>query len=169
MSERPTHSWLQIGLTISVAINLLLVGGLIGRALAPEPLAPTEIRNLQDVQRLQSPDGNRTRLRRAARGQLFEAWQATAAARGEVDAARTQLIETIRATPYDEPAVAAALATMRKAEARLKSDTHAQLITTLSQTPPEQRGALADMLLRQQRERPRPRRRNRRREPSAPR
>lgn len=142
---------LPIWLIVSLALNLLLIGGLAGWALAPDPTPLTETSRWTRTAP-SSPDrsdqAERRQTRRAARERLRETWRATHETRRELNTARETLKAAIVADPYDEARVASAFQAMREAEAKLERTTQDYLLTTLGKMRQEEREALAESMLR---------------------
>ena len=141
---------LPIWLIVSLALNLLLVGGIAGWTLAPRaaPLVETTQWSKPNSAADHSDRAERRETRRAARDRLRETWRATRETRRELQTAREALKTAIITEPYDEARVATAFQTMRDAEARLERTTQDYLLTTLGKMRQEEREALAESMLR---------------------
>ncbi len=129
-----------IGLIVSLAVNALLVGLILGaiggRGDAPthSSRGPAEIRFARDL-----VQNARPRDRRAIRRSLRDAWRDAAPLRSDVRSARARLQTEIAADPYDVAAVEAAFAELRAAEDALRASIHQVVAAELQRVPADRR------------------------------
>lgn len=148
MSELSRRArWL---LLISLLLNAVLIGGLIGHRLAarkaaPErPTAAAEAAPPRSVGRLARmlPAEQRPLVRA-----IFENHRPHIHAQADaIRDARRRLAALLRADPLDRPALDAALADLREAEQTAAQSTHAMMLDLFERLPPEQRQRLAERL-----------------------
>ncbi|UAB89791.1 periplasmic heavy metal sensor [Ruegeria sp. SCSIO 43209] len=142
MSDHPApkRKWMPILLVVSLALNLLIVGVILGAALRFKGSAHAD-----------APPGFGPALyyalpksdRKALRGELSDL-------RGKGSHRRKQdftaLSQVLRAVPFDPAAVASLLAQQSKATADLQTALHQQWLAQISAMNDDQRAAYADRL-----------------------
>lgn len=140
----PRRRWLGIALTLSLALNLVIIGAIGGGLIMRDkwghgPRAGHEAVAGGPLSRALEPDdrrklGRELRRMRRDRGVTREARRAAVAT----------LLDALRAVPFDAQAAAAQLAASRDGLARDAADAHALLIRHLAGMTDAQRAAFAD-------------------------
>jgi uncharacterized membrane protein len=123
------RTWLIAILIVSIGLNLLFAGVVIGRHLGAGP-TPHFGWMMQEIE----PE-TRKRLRSSMR----EHREATRPAQQALREAQHRLHQTIAADPFAEEDVQRALANLRRNSTGLQETMHQQMLTTLSQLEPEER------------------------------
>jgi len=142
MTEK-TGSRLPVWLLVSLVINALLVGLLIGGGLAgrkavqPASVSGEEFDMARGISRA-IPEAQRAVVRRALR----QAYSETRSQRRELRLARRDLGRLVGAETYDRGAVLAAFARLRVADEQVKARLHVALTEQLSELSAEQRRAV---------------------------
>jgi uncharacterized membrane protein len=135
-------------LFVSVAINLLLVGAAIGvaasgarlhRGVAPPGVGPGPRAFMGALPPEKAED---------IRKRLTAAWQANAPERDAARAARLEVFRLVSQDKFDEPALRAALAQVRAADARLTEKNQDAVIAVLKDLEPRQRVVALAAILR---------------------
>ncbi len=129
----------SIALVVSISINLLFIGAIIGRVMMHQgPGQPFgwAIRNLD-------PE-TRERLR----PQLKQFAETSQPIRREMRIARADFNQLLAAEEIDQAALAHALEKLRNITLRYQSSRHEQMITLLKEFEPEQRQQVARFLMR---------------------
>lgn len=142
----------RITLFVSLALNLLVVGAVVG-ALA----AGARIERGGEAERPMASQSLGPRVfllmlpadvRREVRAELVRTWRNAGEEREAARAARQEALAALAAEPYDPARLDAAFARMREADAALAQTFHAAVARTLSELTPEQRAAAAEALTR---------------------
>jgi uncharacterized membrane protein len=125
-------------LFVSLVVNLLLIGGVIGVVASGARLhgPPFERHGVRGPIAAVAIE-----RRRALMGGLREAWRQSDSLREASRQARLDLFAAAEKEPYDEAAVRAALAKMRAADVVLAEKYHDAVATALAKLPPEERMA----------------------------
>ena len=125
--------WVGLALALSVAVNLLVGGALLGRLLRPPPdPQPPMAWALRDL----DPSVRET-LRPQLRKRLSEAQPA----RRELRLALQSLGQALRQEPMDRDAASRALAQLRESGERYQAVLHESLLDILAELPAERREA----------------------------
>lgn len=138
-----------IALAVSVGLNLLLVGLIVGMALRPASSprgAPGG--NTDQVIMRTLLDGVTPAERRSVRQQLRRSWRTSIPLRENVSEARRELYQALRASPYNADRAQAAFKRWTEAESRLRQTVQNDLANQLIHVSPEARARLADTLTR---------------------
>lgn len=131
---------LVLGLVLSVAANLLLLGALLGRwQRGPEPPPVPLAWSLRAL----DPEE-----RAALRPLLQRHLASVRPLRRDLRRAGLELRELAAEEPFDRPAMERGLEALRDASARYQTELHAQLLTLLEQLPGERRQQLLERALR---------------------
>lgn len=131
--------WRTVAL-VSLAANLLIVGGLVGGYAAGARFQPPRMAQANDAGPARAllqalPQSERAAMRR----ELARTFVDARAMRKEARDARTALAQTALAEPYDPAAVKAALARMRAADAALAGRFHDAVADAFAKMSPEER------------------------------
>lgn len=146
---------LIIILVCSLAVNLLLVGGIAGRLMAGPP-GPPMPDHLGWVARLLDED------RRRELRPMFVDWvRETRPLRRDIHQSQLVLRDAIAAEPFDRDDVEAALSRLRENQLVWQAATHEELVAILAALRPEERERVIAFLSRE-------RRRDERRTPTPP-
>lgn len=134
----------RIALFVSLALNVLLIGAIVGwrleRLSAREAEPPARGAFMASL----TPQ-ERAELRRTLRAAFFETREERHAARRE----RAALMELATAETYDAAAVREALRRTRAAEMTLLSRIDDAVVAALAELPPEQRRAAVEAIVRE--------------------
>lgn len=128
--------WLQLALAVSMALNLLVAGAIIGRMRNPEPPLGWAVKQL-DAE-------TRQRLRPVMRRQVTN----TARARRELRQLQVEIRDLMAEEALDRDRLSATLARMRALGADYQESLHEGAIDVLAELTPEQRLRVARRLLR---------------------
>ena len=140
-----TNRWLVLALLVSLAINLLIAGVVIGRHL--DGGAPSRMHFEWLMQDLD--DATRSKMRK----NMHEQMKNTRPHRHDLRQAQRALHEAILTEPFEEDRVKAAMAEVRAASARLQQTMHDQMIQILSEMSAEDRTKVFSILSRMERRR----------------
>lgn len=147
---------LLIGLVLSIGLNLLLIGGIVGNALRPTPPPPPTPgpsagpggggpeRLIARALIAETPEADR----RAVRQELRQSWRDTASLRRKVDQARNEVVAAMVSDPYDEDRTISAMETLADAENALRVTIQSNLARRLGKLSPETRERLAESMSR---------------------
>ncbi len=125
--------WLGLALALSVAVNLLVGGAVLGRLFRSPPATPPPMAwALRDLD-----PAVRETLRPQLRKRLSEAQPA----RRELRLALQALGEALRREPMDRDAASTALAKLRESGERYQAVLHESLLDILAELPAERREA----------------------------
>ncbi len=127
--------WLQLVLVISLAINLLVAGALVGRLRDREPPLGWAVQQLDPETRAVLRPLMRQRI-----GTTFKMRRAMRSAQGRIR-------DIIEQEPLDEQALALELAQLREISVRYQASMHETAIDVLAELTPEQRLRVARRLL----------------------
>ncbi|MEO0982947.1 MAG: periplasmic heavy metal sensor [Pseudomonadota bacterium] len=151
MNEAAQKTRAPIGLIISIAINGLLIGLVIGMVLAgPRTRAappqegrpnPPEQQIAEGVVRA-APFGMRRELRQSLR----RAWIDARPDREALDQIRLDLAAALAAEPFDRAAVDEAFLAWREADMAVKEKIQTALADAMASLPPERRALIANAL-----------------------
>lgn len=148
-SVRPAGRWKTVLLVVSLALNLLVAGALIGavvghgreeRAERSRPEVPREFMRSPFLGALEPED------RRAVGRELMREDGSLRENRAALRARFERLLVAIRAEPFDRAAIEAILDEQRAAGARRLELAEAAVLDRLSAMSPEARAAYADRL-----------------------
>ena len=132
--------WVGVALALSVAVNLLVGGALIGRLFRAPPGPPPPMAwALKDLD-----PSVREKLRPRLRERLVEAQPA----RRELRLALQALGEALRQEPMDRDGASRALAGLRESGSRYQAVLHESLLDLLAELPAERREAAMRAMLR---------------------
>lgn len=124
-------NWLTILLVFSIGLNLIFVGVVIGRAVfGMPPGRPHFDWIMQEIS-----DDTRQKLR----GSIREHMRTTRPLRKELRTAQRALRAAITADTYEETAVSAGFAEVRRASTALQEAMHTQIIQNLGELNPDER------------------------------
>jgi len=137
---------LIILLVCSLAINLLLVGGIVGRMMAGPPPRPLPD-HLGGIVRLLDEE-RRAELREG----LVQHWRNARPIRQEMRAAQRDVAAAIGAREFDPDSARRALDNLRAASLEYQQASHAKLVNVLSRLTPEERERVVQFLNRQERD-----------------
>lgn len=126
--------WIIVALLVSVSINLLLSGMLVGRHLAAKPGGGPHMEWMLS----ETDDKQRAVLKASMR----EHFKATASDRRALRTAQSALRDVIAAEPYNQREVEAALANLRRTSGELQLAMHQQMATVLGELEPAARTRL---------------------------
>ncbi len=142
------NRWLGLALLLSVAVNLLVGGAVLGRILRDTPAQPPPMAwALRDMD-----PALRRELQPRLRARLGGAMPERAALRGALQA----LASAIRAEPLDRDRASAALGALRQSSNSYQAVLHESMLDILMELPPERREAALRAFLRQGGRMPRP-------------
>lgn len=145
MSEAKTKSKFPLWLIVSLLVNLLLVGFIVGGILRHKHGDDRRYhREPPRVERSDEDKANRKLVRETLRSAFAEARDERLAER----AARKAIGEAIQADPFDREAVTDAFKAMREANQARSAVIDAALVQSLSEMDVSQRKAIAEMLSR---------------------
>ncbi len=133
--------WLRLALVASVSLNLLLGGLIVGAALHRAPADHGATTPLRAAMRAGPAEA-----RAAARAALAQRRPEYRGLRRAVDEARAAAAAAVASEPFEPERLAAALARLRKTQARMVTLGHEALIETVTRTPPEHRAQIARSL-----------------------
>lgn len=125
-------------LVVSLGINLLVAGVLLGRALNPAVPPPPMAWAVRDLD-----EQTARRLRPMLRERMGE----VRPLRSEMRNAMRDFAEVVEREPFDAQAAARALATLRTGSARYQEVLHRNMLSILEGLAPEERLAVVRMLL----------------------
>jgi len=145
--------WLAAALSVSLTINIFVLGFFVGRAIEGEAMDGQRARGPGPHYTLRMlarhlPADTRGELRRVFRGKREALRPAMEALRG----ARDRLHELLTAESYDAGAVAEALAAMRRAEAEVKRPVHETVAEALASLDREERRAFVEAVIERRRD-----------------
>ncbi len=133
----------RLPLVVSLALNVFLIGGLIGGALWAHGHRATPVGSLQAaVQRL--PEDQRDALHKALRAVRLENRQTMLESRK----ARREAVELLTQPTLDAAALSAALERARTADAAMRAKVEQRIVDFAATSSPEARALLADGLVR---------------------
>lgn len=129
-----SNRWLQAVLVISLGLNILFVGVVLGRALGgPPPAAGKPIHLGMVMRHLDAP------TREALRPQLLKLREEMLPLRKDMQRAQLKFRRLLMADNIDESALEEAQAQLAGASSALQSKMHEHMALTLKAVPPEQR------------------------------
>ncbi len=134
----PMAKWLGIGLVVSLAVNLFVIGAWAGRIARHGERSETERVTLGSMTDSLSPEG-RTLLRSAMKNNRREAIPIFK----QLKAAQTRAFEALDAEPYDADAYANALRDVRTYSEAGQTLLHATLVDIAAKLTPADRHRLA--------------------------
>lgn len=152
MKQAPGSRTLPVLLILSLLVNMLLIGILVGQALAGSgprdmpadgPPPPVEARMALSLLSTLD-DEDRRKVARVFR----EAMRGNRAQMVERHQARRAITQALSAEPFDTAQMQAAFARLRKADAALQEGIQDTLAEEMAQLSPDQRAALAELLQR---------------------
>lgn len=136
-------SIIGIALVFSVALNLLVVGAIIGRTVfGANPRSPSHpplgwvLRNLDEE------------TRRKIRPGLEDQARIVAPLRDEMRAAQSEFYQLVNEKEIDEAALGQSLRRLRKASGEFQSTLHEHMVLILKDLEPEQRRKVSRFLMR---------------------
>ena len=133
MSAMQKSHWVGLALALSVAVNLLVGGALLGRQFRSPPGPPPPMAwALRDLE---------PSLRETLRPRLRERLAEAQPVRRELRLALQALSEALRQEPMDRAAASAALAKLRDSGVRYQAVLHESLLDILAVMPAERRKA----------------------------
>ena len=122
------NSWLIVVLVLSIGINLLAAGIVIGRMLqGPSPMLTWMTEGVSEK--------TRSRIATSMREHFIE----TSKIRRQMRDLRAQLSQSVVADEYDEEMVTVMLGELRTLSASLQNESHRQIIENLRELTPEER------------------------------
>ena len=122
------NSWLIVVLVLSIGINLLVAGIVIGRMLqGPSPMLTWMTEGVSEK--------TRSRIANSLREHFIE----TSEIRRQMRDLRAQLSQSVVADEYDEEMVTVMLGELRTLSARLQNESHRQITENLRELTPEER------------------------------
>lgn len=127
-----TRYGIAAALALSLSVNLLAGGVLLGRLLRPAPEPPPMVWALSDLE---------PALRRRLGPRLRERLAEVRPARRELRSARGDLRAALLSEPLDRAAASAALARLREGRDRYRALLHDSLLDMLEELPAERREA----------------------------
>lgn len=139
--------WVKVALVLSLGLNLLVAGAIVGGALRHARMpsgGPVE-----DVRRLGIAPFVRAlepRHQRALRDEVLRRRSDVVAGARGIRRASQRFVAALRAEPYDPDAASAALADVRARVLHLQEIGHAALLAQLERMDAAERAALADRL-----------------------
>jgi uncharacterized membrane protein len=134
-----TSHWVGLALALSVAVNLLVGGALLGRLFRGPPGPPPMAWALKDLD---------PALRESLRPRLRERLADAQPARRELRLSLRALGEALRQEPMDRAGASRALAGLRASGSRYQAVLHESLLDILAELPAERREAAVGALLR---------------------
>ena len=135
-----SNRWLVLALLVSLGVNLLIAGVVIGRHLDGGPPGRMHFEWLmQDLD-----DATRSKIRQ----NMHEQMKNSRPYRHDLRQAQHALHEAIIAEPFEEKQVKAAMAEVRAASARLQQTMHDQMIQNLGEMSAEDRARVFSILSR---------------------
>ncbi len=140
-----SRRWLIVGLFISLAFNLLLVGGIIGRFMAGPPARPMP-EHIGWVVRLLDEE-----RRQELRSTLINHVRETGPLRRDMRQAQHDFETSLLAPDYDEQQTREALARLRINSLTWQESSHEQLVELLGQLDSDERRKVAEFLNRRSR------------------
>ena len=131
--------WVNIALLLSLTLNLLFAGFMIGRASAPTGTATNPVLGFPHFARTLPPE-RRQELRPVVRGHLGEMRKPMRSLRQE----RHRVAKIVTTDPLDAEGLRAALEKMRQGENGLQQRAHDSFVEFVSQLTLEERIALIE-------------------------
>lgn len=139
----------RIVLFVSLALNLLVLGGVVGayaagarlERVSEPPAGAMQTGAPRTFMALLPAD-----VRRQVRAELVRTWAQSGDIRAEAMAARREALAALAAEPYDPARLRAAFAQMRAADLRVAETFHEAVARTVGELTPAQRAAAAGAL-----------------------
>nr|WP_321361364.1 periplasmic heavy metal sensor [uncultured Hyphomonas sp.] len=142
MSDTPRR-W-PFWLIVSLMVNMILVGLLVGFLLQASPRVPPDGPPPERISWGSRDDGTREAMRRVFR----EAFKASAEERAARATVRKHLAEAVSADPYNPDAVRDAFRELRAADDAVNEATHEAMVTLFATMSLEERQHMARILMR---------------------